>query len=285
MIIVRSILTWRVLWAALLLPVASSVFAAEWGRMVLLSSAGEPLHAELEVPARYTEAEIPVLQLAPAEAYAPAGLQFDPALAAARFRFDLRADGRPYYTLQSARPVAAPQVALLVERVAPGQRERRAYVVQVGGSADRGAVFAPVALRQPAAARARAPANDARWVREVERMQAEVDAQGRTLAGMLERVAAMELAVQELQRGLEARRAVPVAVAPAVEPVAAPAAVAAPPPSVSPRSETQGVSASWVSHGLLVLATALLVLLLGIGAWILWGPPSREAGKQPAAAQ
>ena len=263
--------------------------------MVLLSSAGEPLRAEIEVPARYTEAEVPVLQLAPAEAYAPAGLQYDPALAAARFQFDLRADGRPYYILQSARPVAASQVALLIERVAPGPQSRRAYVVQVGGAADKGAVFAPVSLRKPAAARSAAVADDARWVREIGRLQSEVDAQGRALAGMLERVAAMESAVKALQRGLETRSsaaAAPPALAsspaPAVAekpPVAAPAPVAPPPPAVSERTERQALSASWVNHSLLLLAAGLLLLLLGIGGWILWGPPSREARKAPANTQ
>lgn len=247
--------------------------------MVLLSSAGEPLRAEIEVPARYTEAEVPVLQLAPAEAYAPAGLKFDPALAAARFRFDLRADGRPYYSLQSARPVAASQVALLVERVAPGPRQRRAYVVQVGGSADRGAVFAPVALRQPAAARAptRASANDARWVREIERMQSEVDAQGQTLAGMLERVAAMEVAVKELQRGLEAVRAKAAAAPPPVQPVP----VAPPAPVAVERESRPGLSAAWVNHSLLILVAGFLLLMMGIGGWILWGPSSRAAKAAP----
>lgn len=262
--------------------------------MVLLSSAGEPLRAEIEVPTRYTEAEIPVLQLAPAEAYAPAGLQYDPALAAARFEFDLRADGRPYYILQSARPVAASQVALLVERVAPGPQSRRAYVVQVGGAADKGEVFAPVSLRKPAAARSASVADDARWVREIGRLQSEVDAQGRALAGMLERVAAMESAVKALQRVLETRSsavAAPVAAASSPAhavaekpPVAAPAPVA-PPPAVSERTERQALSASWVNHSLLLLAAGLLLLLLGIGGWILWGPPSREARKAPANTQ
>ena len=244
--------------------------------MVLLSSAGEPLRAEIEVPARYNEAEIPVLQLAPSEAYAPAGLKYDPALAAARFRFDLRADGRPYYSLQTARPVAASQVALLVERVAPGPRERRAYLIQLGGAADRGAVFAPVSLRRPAAARAstRASANDARWVREIERMQSEVDAQGRTLAGMLERVAAMESAVKELQRGLEAR-----AKAAAAPPPVQPQPVA--PPAAVERESRPGLSAAWVNHSLLILVAGFLLLMIGIGGWILWGPSSRAAKAAP----
>jgi pilus assembly protein FimV len=262
------------LWTALLLSVASSAFAAEWGRMVLLSSAGEPLRAEIEVPARYTEAEIPVLQLAPAEAYAPAGLKYDPALAAARFRFDLRADGRPYYSLQSARPVAATQIALLVERVAPGPRERRAYLLQVGGSADRGAVFAPVSPRPSAAARtsARVSANEARWVREIERMQSEVDTQGQTLASMLERVAALEVAVKELQRGQEAR-----AKAAAAPPPMQPVPVAPPTPVAVERENRPGLSAAWVNHSLLILVAGFLLLMMGIGGWILWGPSSRAA--------
>ncbi|MCW5604547.1 MAG: hypothetical protein KIT18_08390, partial [Burkholderiales bacterium] len=123
-VIVSFNLTWRGILAALLLPVASSAIAAEWGRMVLLSSPGEPLRAEIEVPAPYSRSEIPVLQLAPAEAYARAGLSYDAALDAARLRFDLRTDGRPFYALQSARPVTAAQVALLVERVAPGPQSR-----------------------------------------------------------------------------------------------------------------------------------------------------------------
>jgi len=275
--------------AALLLPLASPAIAAEWGRMVLLSSPGEPLHAEIEVPAPYSRSEVPVLRLAPAASYARAGLAYDTALVAARLRFGLRGDGRAFYALQSVRPVAASQVALLVERVAPGPPSRRAYVVEIGGGADRGAVFAPVSLRGPAdAPPAGAPAGDARRAREIDRLQAQVDAQGRVLAGMLERVAAMEAAVKVLQRGLQARAAAePVAAAspaalPAVEkrPVAATVAVA--PPVVHERTERQALSASWVNHSLLLLAAGLLLLLLGIGGWILWGPPSRQARKAPA---
>ncbi|MBX3650520.1 MAG: hypothetical protein KF771_03965 [Burkholderiales bacterium] len=255
--------------------------------MVLLSSPGEPLRAEIEVSAPYHKSEIPVLQLASAEAYARAGLQYDAVLDAARLRFDLRADGRPYYALQSARPLAASQVALLVERVAPGPLSQRAYVLQIGGTADRGAVFAPVEPRKPAVPRVAATADDARWLREVERLQVQVDAQGRALAGMLERVAAMESAVAALQRGLEARSSAAAAApspAPVAEkpPVPAPAPAAALPPAVSERTERQALSASWVNHSLLLLAAGVLVLLLGIGGWMLWGPLSRDV-KAPAA--
>ncbi len=261
--------------------------------MVLLSSPGEPLRAEIEVPAPYSRSEMPVLQLAPAGAYASAGLHYDAVLDAARLRFDLRADGRPYYTVQSARPLAAAQVALLVERVAPGPLSRRAYVLQIGGAADRGAVFAPVLPRKPAAAPVSAAADDARPARGIDQLQAQVDAQGRTLAGLLERVAVMESAVKELQRGLVARERAAAAPAAApsslasvsTAPVAGKPPVAAPPYAVNERTERQALSASWVNHSLLLLAAGLLVLLLGIGGWILWGPPSRLARKVPEAAQ
>lgn len=258
--------------------------------MVLLSSPGEPLRAEIEVPVPHSRSEIPVLQLASAGAYARAGLQYDTVLDAARLRFDQRADGRPYYSLQSARPLAAGQVALLVERVAPGPLSRRAYVVQVGGAADRGAVFAPVLPRKPAAVPVSAA--DARPAHGIDQLQAQVDAQGRALAGMLERVAAMESVVKELQRGLAVRERAVAAPAAASAPVSVsttPAAVkppaAASPPAVNERTERQAMSASWVNHSLLLLAAGLLVLLLGIGGWILWGPPSRLARKAPEAAQ
>lgn len=317
------------------------VSAVEPGRLVVLSSLGEPLRAEIDFAQQSGERAVPVMQLAPAEAYAAAGLRYDPALAAARLRFDIRPDGRYFYTLQTARAITQTSLALLFELEAPPPRKVRRYQLLLDPQIAPGSTqFYPAVIvsRAPVArstASASAPAA-AIPEREIARLQSQIDAQGKSLAAMLERVAAMEKAVKDLQRQLGAPAAAPgaksaadapkpatekaVAPPPAAEkpapekkatdkpavekaesatapPAAAPAAPAAPAPAAKPAApppaktpsaaaaelaERQARSDSWLNHSLLILAGGLLVMLIGIGGWMFYGPPSKEAAKVKA---
>lgn len=304
------------------------VSAVEPGRLVVLSSLGEPLRAEIDFVQPAGQRAVPVMHLAPAEAYAAAGLRYDPALAAARLRFDIRPDGRPFYTLQSARAIQATSLALLFEIEAPPPRRTRGYQLLLDPQIAAGSTqFYPAVLvsRAPVARSAASAPAAAIPEREIARLQSQLDAQGRSLAAMLERVAAMEKTVKELQRQLGAPAATPVvkpapepiakpaveqsavqqpaaekpaaeqqqsAAAPAPAPPAAPAPApkpsAVPPPAKTPSAaaaelaERQARSDSWLNHSLLILAGGLLVMLIGIGGWMFYGPPSREAGKVKA---
>lgn len=163
------------------------------------------------------------------------------------------------------------------------------------------------APRKPAPAAPAATAANPELDRELQRLKAQLDAGDRVLAGMLERVAVMEVAVQELQRRLNTPAAQP-ASAPAAAPAAkaeqvkaeapkteAPKAEApgpavvkpeavkpvAPPPPVMKVEAVQTVSEqpprrkrSWVdsllNEALLVLAGGALIMLLG-AVWWIWG--------------
>lgn len=302
------------------------VSAVEPGRLVLLSSLGEPLRAEIDFVQPAGQRAVPVMHLAPAEAYAAAGLRYDPALAAARLRFDIRPDGRPFYTLQSARAIRQTSLALLFEIEAPPPRRTRGYQLLLDPQIAPGSTqFYPAVLvsRAPAARAAAASSGTAIPEREIARLQSQIDAQGKSLAAMLERVAAMEKAVKELQRQLGAPAVAPAAkpapepaAKPAVEqpavqqpaaekpaaeqqqsaaapappaaPAPAPKPSAVPPPAKTPSAaaaelaERQARSDSWLNHSLLILAGGLLVMLIGIGGWMFYGPPSKEAGKVKA---
>ncbi len=101
------------------------------------------------------------------------------------------------------------------------------------------------APRKPAPAVPAATAANPELDRELQRLKAQLDAGDRVLAGMLERVAVMEVAVQELQRRLNTPAAEP-----ASAPAAAPAAKAEPvkaeatkpelPKTETPKAEAPG---------------------------------------------
>jgi hypothetical protein len=208
--------------------------------------------------------------------------------------------------LPAAGAVSLGKLAILPE---PGEPLRIEIELYLSG-------VAPASVpRKPAPAAAGSAALD----RELQRMQAQLDAGDRVLAGMLERVAAMEVSVRELQRRLEApapvkaEAAAPKALpqnteapkpeapkpeAPKVEAVntEAPKPVVPPQPAVVRVEAPQPVSdmpprraRSWVdsllSEALLLLAGGALVLLLG-AVWWMWGrrvPRAAQVDPEPAA--
>lgn len=138
--------------AVLLLVIVSSAGAASLGRLAVLSAIGEPLRAEIEVSVSPEELETASARFAPADAYAPAGLQYNAALDGARMTIQYRHNGRRVIDMVSTRRITEPAIQLLVELEVRGMRIRRAYnlILDAQGAAARGvstAEFAPVVLR------------------------------------------------------------------------------------------------------------------------------------------
>ena len=144
--------------AVLLSPAAS---AAELGKITVLSAAGQPLRAEVELSAiKPGEASTLLAKLAPPEAYRQANVEFNPALNALTFAVENR-NGKPFIRISSAQAVAEPMVDLLLELSSKSGRQVREYAFVLDtpeARQTRGAqVTAPVepGKAKPAAAAAR----------------------------------------------------------------------------------------------------------------------------------
>lgn len=151
--------------AVLLSPAAS---AAELGKITVLSAAGQPLRAEVELSAiKPGEASSLLAKLAPPDAYRQANVEFNPALNALTFAVENR-NGKPFIRISSAQPVAEPMVDLLLELSSKSGRQVREYAfvldtpearqtrgAQVAAPAEPGkgkaaAEAAPAAAKKPA---------------------------------------------------------------------------------------------------------------------------------------
>lgn len=146
--------------AVFLSPAAS---AAELGKITVLSAAGQPLRAEVELSAvKPGEATSLLAKLAPPDAYRQANVEFNPALNALTFAVENR-DGKPFIRISSAQPVAEPMVDLLLELSSKSGRQVREYAFVLDtpeARQTRGAqVTAPVepGKAKPVAAAATAP--------------------------------------------------------------------------------------------------------------------------------
>lgn len=110
--------------AVLLSPAVS---AAELGKITVLSAAGQPLRAEVELSAvKPGEATSLLAKLAPPDAYRQANVEFNPALNALTFAVENR-NGKSFIRISSAQPVAEPMVDLLLELSSKSGRQVREY--------------------------------------------------------------------------------------------------------------------------------------------------------------
>nr|WP_215410114.1 FimV/HubP family polar landmark protein [Janthinobacterium sp. JC611] len=110
--------------AVLLSPAAS---AAELGKITVLSAAGQPLRAEVELSAvKSGEAASLLAKLAPPDAYRQANVEFNPALNALTFAVETR-NGKSFIRISSAQAVAEPMVDLLLELSSKSGRQVREY--------------------------------------------------------------------------------------------------------------------------------------------------------------
>ncbi len=89
--------------------------AAGLGKIVVLSSLGQPLRAEIELTASREELSDMRAQLASPDAFKQAGIDLAPALAGIRFTVDKRQNGQSVIRLSSDRPINDPFVDMLLE--------------------------------------------------------------------------------------------------------------------------------------------------------------------------
>lgn len=263
---------------------------------------GEPFRAEIDLlnVSQFPDTRTLTPRLASPEFYPALGFRYNPALTGARLNIQSRANGRHVLELVSLKPLNEPFVYLLVELESDATRIMRGYTALLdppGYRAPRttaaveylpavvpptAAVVTPPAVRAPVIDRRPAVA------RPAPRQARLSDADAKTLAAMLERVAALEVAVAQLQRQWE-KPAVVAAVPPPTV-VVPPAPVAAPPvvpgvpapvarekpaaPVESAPLRTSGQD-SLLNNALLVLAIGLLILLGGL-VYVMWGRPAKD---------
>ncbi len=99
------------------LPLISQVsYAAGLGRITVQSALGQPLRAQLEVSANRDELNSLQAQLASADAFRLAGVDYAPALSALRFSRTIKEEaGRKYIEVSTDRPLNEPFIDMLVE--------------------------------------------------------------------------------------------------------------------------------------------------------------------------
>ena len=268
---------------------------------------GEPFRAEIDLlgVAQYPDERATLTpRLASPGIYSFADFRYNPALTGTRLNIRTRPNGRHVIEVVSVRPLNEPFVYLLVELESNATRIVRGYTALLdpqgyrASQATAAAEYLPavVPTAAPAAKPAtvvRAPAADRgkAVARSAPRQGRLSDADAKTLAAMLERVAALEAAVAQLQRHWEKPDVVALAQpaaesTPAPKPVVAKAAPGAAPPSpIAQAAHEKPVPAaesalhrasnqdSILNAALLVLAVGLLLLLGGL-VYVLWGRPA-----------
>ncbi|MCS6810176.1 MAG: hypothetical protein NZ694_02780, partial [Tepidimonas sp.] len=141
----QRLLTWRRVAIAATLSAALAAGNPAWalalGRVTVQSQLGEPLRAEIDLPA-LTEAEAATLQLelAGPERYRSASLEYAPWLRDVTLQLQRRPDGRAVIVVRSERPVSEPFVDLVVVARWAGGELLRGYTL----------LFDPPQLRAPA---------------------------------------------------------------------------------------------------------------------------------------
>ncbi len=128
---------------ALLSLSTTGAWALSLGRITVQSALGEPLRAEIEVPEiNAEEAASLTAKIASPQAFASAGLEYNPAMAGLQTSLQRRADGRAYIRLSSDRAINDPFVDMIMEVSWSSGRILRDYTM----------LFDPPVLRRPAPA-------------------------------------------------------------------------------------------------------------------------------------
>jgi len=117
--------------AASLLCASANAFAAGLGRMEVLTALGAPLRAEVAVIADKNEALSLSAKIAPPAAFQNAGLVHSPVIADMRVVIEKRANGDPYISITTAKPLNEPVVDLLLELSWSSGRVIREYTAFV----------------------------------------------------------------------------------------------------------------------------------------------------------
>lgn len=118
----------------------TGAWALSLGRITVQSALGEPLRAEIDVPEiNAEEAASLKTSIASAEAFAAAGLEYNPAMSGLQATLQRRADGRAFIRLSSDRAINDPFVDMIVEASWSSGRILRDYTM----------LFDPPVLRRP----------------------------------------------------------------------------------------------------------------------------------------
>ena len=110
--------------AMLLLP--ASAYAAGLGRLLVLSTLGHPLNAEVELLSVQKNETI-TGRLASPDVYQQANAQYNNALVGTRVTLERRPNGEPYLKVTTPRPVNEPFIELLIEINSEHGRMLRQY--------------------------------------------------------------------------------------------------------------------------------------------------------------
>ena len=148
--------------AAALCLVIPSAFALGLGRLVVQSSLGEGLRAEIDVSSLTPEeASNLKVRVASPDAYRAAGVDYNAVLPGAQVVLQRRSDGRPYLRLSSDRAVQEPFVDVILELTWNTGRLVREYTLLIDPPTTRAQAPAPtvppVIAAAPAPARPRTP--------------------------------------------------------------------------------------------------------------------------------
>ena len=114
--------------------IATLTTTASWGlglgRLSVQSSLGETLRAEIDVASLSAEeAGSLKVRIAPADVYRSSGVEFNSVLSNTQVQLARRADGRPYFRIQSDRAVQEPFVDVILEITWTGGRLVREYTL------------------------------------------------------------------------------------------------------------------------------------------------------------
>ena len=126
---------------ALLSLTGTEALALSLGRIAVQSALGEPLRAEIDVPdINADEAASLRTTVAPPEAFATAGLEYNPAMSGLQAVLARRSDGSSYIKITSQRTINEPFVDMIIEATWASGRIVRDYTM----------LFDPPSLKQTA---------------------------------------------------------------------------------------------------------------------------------------
>ncbi|GKS69857.1 pilus assembly protein FimV [Nitrosomonas sp. PY1] len=122
--------SFRVSLFLIILFLPSVLFAAGLGKLSLMSALGQPLSAEIDIVTA-NKSEIPSLRasIASQEAFAQAGIQYEPFFSTVKVSVESRVNGNPYIKLSSPQAINDPFLNLLVELNWASGRILREYAV------------------------------------------------------------------------------------------------------------------------------------------------------------
>ncbi|MDR0933958.1 MAG: hypothetical protein LBM56_02545 [Burkholderiaceae bacterium] len=103
--------------------------AADFGRLTVLSSLGQPLRAEVELSGvSPEEAASLVVRLAPEEAYKRSGMDYTALLRSLNISVE-KADDRNFVSIRSAQPIREPYIGVLLELAVNNERRGREFAI------------------------------------------------------------------------------------------------------------------------------------------------------------